>query len=534
MSAEPVAVTGLACRFPGAADSTAFWELLRDGREGLTRFTEADLDARGVSPRLRRHPDYVPAGGLIEGQDEFDPDPFGFSDAEAALLDPQQRLFLECAWHALEHAGHGGGRDAGAVGVFPGSMHSSYLTSNLADRWDPTGGGLDPVGSLQTAIATHTDYLPLQVAYRLDLTAFHRLARDELAPLAAEMDAEERVPRAVLARLAETRLWGALLPAEAGGLDLDMRGFAVLHEEIGRACSSLRSLLGAHSIVAWAIRRWGCAEQVSCWSAPLASGRLLGGFCLTEPDAGSDAAALTATATPTEDGWVLDGHKTWITGGAIAGLFLVFARAPRGVSAFLVAAGTPGLRVIPRTGLLGVRASMPADLELDACPLRPEALLGPEGFGMPTVMMSALDIGRLSVAAGCVGILQACLDASLDHAAHRRHGDRMLGDHQLVRRMIANMATDTAAARLLCGEAARLQDAADPGAIAATWRAKYFASTAATRAAADAVQLHGAAGCTATSVPARCYRDAKIMEIIEGSTEIQQLVIAHEAYGERR
>ena len=170
MSAEPVAVTGLACRFPGAADSTAFWELLRDGREGLTRCTEPDLDARGVSPRLRRHPDYVPAGGLIDGQEEFDPDPFGFSDAEAALLDPQQRLFLECAWNALEHAGHGGGRDAGAVGVFAGSMHSSYLASNLADRWDPTGGGLDPVGSLQTAIATHTDYLPLQVAYRLDLT----------------------------------------------------------------------------------------------------------------------------------------------------------------------------------------------------------------------------------------------------------------------------------------------------------------------------------------------------------------------------
>ncbi|MFR9722199.1 SDR family NAD(P)-dependent oxidoreductase [Streptomyces sp. MS19] len=165
-----IAVTGLACRFPGAPDAAAFWELLTTGREGLTRFTEAELAARGVPRRLREHPDHVPVGGLIEGQDQFDPVPFGLTDAEAALLDPQQRLFLEVAWQALEQAGHGGGVGAGSVGVFAGAAHSAYLTSNLAGRWSPTGGGADPVGSLQTAIATHADYLPLQVAYRLDLT----------------------------------------------------------------------------------------------------------------------------------------------------------------------------------------------------------------------------------------------------------------------------------------------------------------------------------------------------------------------------
>ncbi|RBM06848.1 type I polyketide synthase [Streptomyces sp. PT12] len=165
-----IAVTGLACRFPGAPDAASFWKLLTAGREGLTRFTEAELAASGVPRRLRRHPDYVPVGGLIEGQDLFDPAPFGLADAEAALLDPQQRLFLEVAWQALEQAGHGGGAGAGSVGVFAGAAHSAYLTSNLAGRWSPTGGGADPVGSLQTAIATHADYLPLQVAYRLDLT----------------------------------------------------------------------------------------------------------------------------------------------------------------------------------------------------------------------------------------------------------------------------------------------------------------------------------------------------------------------------
>ncbi|WP_067973182.1 type I polyketide synthase [Nocardiopsis trehalosi] len=168
--ATAVAVTGLACRFPGAPDADAFWDLLAGGREGLVRLSDADLDRAGVRPALRRDPHYVPVAGLIDGQDMFDPEPFGLTDAEAALLDPQQRLFLETAWQALEQAGHGGGTGAGSVGVFAGAAHSAYLATNLADRWDPAGAGPDPMGSMQAAIGTHTDYLPLQTAYRLDLT----------------------------------------------------------------------------------------------------------------------------------------------------------------------------------------------------------------------------------------------------------------------------------------------------------------------------------------------------------------------------
>jgi acyl transferase domain-containing protein len=168
VSESPIAVCGLAARFPGAPDADAYWDLLRAGRSGLSRLGAGEL--REVPRRLREHPRFVPVAGRIDGQADFDPDPFGLTDAEAALLDPQHRLFLECAWHALEHAGHGGGRHAGSVGVFAGSTQSAYLASNLAGRWDPTGGGLDPLGSLQTAIATQPDYLPLQVAYRLDLT----------------------------------------------------------------------------------------------------------------------------------------------------------------------------------------------------------------------------------------------------------------------------------------------------------------------------------------------------------------------------
>ncbi|MFV2213473.1 SDR family NAD(P)-dependent oxidoreductase, partial [Actinomadura sp. LOL_016] len=173
MTAVPdglVAVTGLACRFPGAPDADAFWDLLAGERDGLTRLTDDELAAAGVPRRLRRDPDYVPVAGLIDGQDLFDPGPFGLAEAEAALLDPQHRLFLECCWRALEQAGHGGGTGAGSVGVFAGSSQSAYLASNLAGRWDPTGGGADPAGSLQAAIATQPDYMPAQAAYRLGLT----------------------------------------------------------------------------------------------------------------------------------------------------------------------------------------------------------------------------------------------------------------------------------------------------------------------------------------------------------------------------
>ncbi|MFG3421025.1 SDR family NAD(P)-dependent oxidoreductase [Micromonospora sp. NPDC048063] len=165
-----LAVTAVAGRFPGAPNADRFWELLRDAREGLTRFPDEELADRGVPLGMRRRKDYVPVGGIIDGQELFDPSPFGLTDAEAALTDPQHRLFLETAWEALERSGHGGGAGIEAVGVFAGTAQSAYLTANLAGRWDPTGGGPDPLGSLQTAIATQADYLPLQTAYRLGLT----------------------------------------------------------------------------------------------------------------------------------------------------------------------------------------------------------------------------------------------------------------------------------------------------------------------------------------------------------------------------
>ncbi|HEX2086011.1 MAG TPA: acyl-CoA dehydrogenase family protein [Solirubrobacteraceae bacterium] len=350
----------------------------------------------------------------------------------------------------------------------------------------------------------------------------------EVLPRAAEFDRAGAIPGDVLRLAAHEGWWGAAVAGQ------DWRTVGALHEEVGRGCSSLRSLLTVHTMVAWAVRRWGSEAQQARWLGVLRSGEVLGAFCLTEPEAGSDAAAIETAAVTSGDGFVLEGTKVWVTGGQVAGLFLVFARSERGLAAFLVPHGTPGLEVVPIEGALGTRASMLAQVSLSGCRVGPEALLGPDGFGLATVATGALDVGRYSVACGCVGIVQACLDASAEHAAARQRGGAPIADRQLVRRMLSDMVVDVRAARLLCVEAGRLKDDDDPATIMATWVAKYHASRAAARAAADAVQIHGAAGCAEGHRAGRLYRDAKVMEIIEGSTQLQQLTIADDAFRGRR
>jgi methoxymalonate biosynthesis protein len=359
---------------------------------------------------------------------------------------------------------------------------------------------------------------------------FRAIVDAEIAPHADRFDREARIPDAVLRQMGQWGWWGAILPSDIGGAGMDMATLGVLHEEVGRGCASVRSLLTVHTMVAYAIIRWGSEEQRRRWLPPLARGEVIGAFCLTEAEAGSDAASIVTTATRQADGYQLHGSKRWITGGQVAGLLLVFARTERGISAFLVERSHPNVRMRPITDLLGTRASMIAELVFDDCYVGPEALLGPYGFALNTTVASVLDIGRYSVACGCVGILQACLEACASYTAQRTLRDTPLKEHQLIRQMIAQMFTDTRAARLLCVQAGELKDKGDPQTIVATWIAKYFASTAAARAASDAVQIHGANGCSSDYPVARHYRDAKIMEIIEGSTQIQQIVIAEEAY----
>jgi alkylation response protein AidB-like acyl-CoA dehydrogenase len=354
----------------------------------------------------------------------------------------------------------------------------------------------------------------------------------EVVPVADAYEREERVPPALVAEVARRGYLGAALPEEYGGGGMGMMSCGLLNEEFGRGCSSLRSLLTVHGMVGQALLKWGGRELRARWLPRLAAGETLAAFALTEPQVGSDAARVETSARPEGDAYVLDGRKRWITFGQIAHLFLVFAQCEGKGAAFLVERDSPGLSVTPISGMLGVRASMLAELRFEGCRVPRENLVGRVGFGFSHVAAAALDFGRFTVASGCVGIGQASLEASLKYAAERRQFGAPLKDHQLIRQMLTSMMANVRAARLLCYRAGYLRDAGRPEAILETSIAKYFASTAATKAASDAVQIHGANGCSADYPVQRYLRDAKIMEIIEGSTQMQEITIAPYGYQE--
>lgn len=351
-----------------------------------------------------------------------------------------------------------------------------------------------------------------------------------IAPWANDFERDGRIPEGVLDRMAEAGLWAPFLPEPVGGLGLPMTDLGEIHEEVGRGCSSVRSLLTVHTMVSWTVQRWGTDEQRQRWLPGMAAGTTLGSFCLSEPEAGSDATGIRTTAVAAGNGFVLNGVKKWITGGQRADVYLVFARTATSIGAFLVPRSAPGVRVRPLPEILGTRGSMLAEVTFSDVVLGADALLGPSGFTAGMVLTGTLDLGRYSVACGSAGIISACLDACASYTSRRTVGGTKLRDLQLIQAKVSDMVTDLRASRLLCAEAGRLKDAGDSATLMATWVAKYFASTAAARHASEAVQIHGANGCGPDYPVARLYRDAKVMEIIEGSNEIQRTTIADDAY----
>ena len=344
---------------------------------------------------------------------------------------------------------------------------------------------------------------------------FRAYARTHVLPCADRYDALQRLPREAIDDLACQGYLGALVPTEYGGLGLDMVTFGLLNAELGSACSSLRSILTVHSMVCQAITRWGSRSIREEWLPRLADGTAIAGFALTEPDAGSDASAIESTACPNGREYVLDGHKRWITCGQIADVLLYFARTPTGISAFLVERSTPGLTAAAIDGLLGVRASLLADIRLDGCRVPSERRIGGEGFGLTAVASSALDLGRYSVACGCVGIAQASLDACVSYTAVREQYGVRLKDHQLIRKLLTEAMTNVRAAWLLCLQAGYEKDSGDPGSVVSTLMAKYFASRVAMKTAADAVRFTAQSGVspatlsTASSVTQRSWRSSR-------------------------
>jgi len=368
---------------------------------------------------------------------------------------------------------------------------------------------------------------------KLELSAEQRAARAEfraftaaeIAPHADAWDRQEAIPRELIDRLRQRGYLGSNITAEHGGLGRDMISYGLLTEEIARGCSSVRSLLTVHDMVAHAIQRWGSREHKERYLPRMARAELLGALALSEPNAGSDAKSIETLAADAGDAWVLNGRKKWTTFGQIAGLFLVFAQVKGQPAAFLIEREAPGLTVRPLKGIVGTRASMLAELTLEDCRVPKGQLVSRPGFGISHVAAAALEQGRYSVAWGAVGIAQACLDACRSYAADRRQFGVPLADHQLIRAMLTDMIVDVRAARLLCLRAGWLRASGDPGAFMETMAAKYFASRVATRSANDAVQIHGANGLSESYPVARYLRDAKVTEIIEGSTQIQQITI---------
>ncbi|MUL39083.1 acyl-CoA dehydrogenase family protein [Gloeocapsopsis dulcis] len=375
---------------------------------------------------------------------------------------------------------------------------------------------------------------------RIELTAqqkdaqaeFRAFVNEEIIPHANHYDQEECTPPQLIEKFARQGYLGAILPKEFGGKSVEIITYGLLNEEIGRGCSSLRSLLTVHSMVAYALCKWGTKSQKEYWLPKLASGKVIAAFALSEPNVGSDAKSIETTATLSSDSYILNGQKKWITYGQIADVFLVFAQCSGKPSAFLVEKNSPGLVIKPISGMLGVKASMLAELHFQDCRIPQENLVGKLGFGFAYVASSALDYGRYSVAWGSVGIAQACLEACIQYTSERKQFGVYLKEHQLIRQMIAEMIANVKAARLLCYQAGYFKEIGDRTSISETSIAKYFASTTAAKIANDAVQIHGANGCTNKYSVARYLRDAKIMEIIEGSTQIQQITIADYGYQE--
>ncbi|MEZ4454025.1 MAG: acyl-CoA dehydrogenase family protein [Nannocystaceae bacterium] len=369
------------------------------------------------------------------------------------------------------------------------------------------------------------------------LTDAQRAARDrardfvdaEVVPHADRFDREERIDDALLRKVAAAGYFGASLPATWGGTQADPITYGLLFEELGRACSSLRCVLTVHTMVAATIARWGRPAARERWLRRLAAGEAIAAFALTEPEVGSDAAAVTTAATPAPGGLVVRGTKRWITSAQIADVFLVIARLGDAPVALLVDRHQPGVVVRPITGLLGCRGSLVAEVALEDAHVPEDGVLARPGFGVSHVATHALDDGRYTVAWGCVGLLRACVEASTAYAGERRQFGALLREQPLVQRLLTDMLVQLKAARALCLGAGAARERRDPGALHETMIAKYFASVAAARAAADAVQIHGARGCGPDAPVQRYLRDSKIMEIIEGSTQIQQMMIAASA-----
>jgi len=376
-----------------------------------------------------------------------------------------------------------------------------------------------------------------------ELTDEQRLVREtaraftdnEIVERARENDRNEHFDLELVAKIAEQGYLGAIVPREYGGAGLDYLTYGLIVEEIGRGDSAMRTVVSVQtSLVCSAFLRWGTEEQKQQYLPKLCSGEWLGCFALTEPDTGSDAANQRTRARRTDSGWVINGGKMFISLGNNAKVALVFAqtdpeKAHRGLACFLVDTDQPGFQPQEVHHKLGLRGSDTAAISLDDVEVSEEAMLGEIGDGFK-VAMSSLDSGRYSVASGCVGICQGCLDASVRYSKERQQFGRPIAAFQLVQEMLADMTLETDAARMLVWRAGYLKDQGKPN-TTETSIAKLYATEAAVRCANSAIQVHGGSGYVDDYPVERYLRDARVTTLYEGTSQIQKLIIGRALTG---
>jgi butyryl-CoA dehydrogenase len=377
----------------------------------------------------------------------------------------------------------------------------------------------------------------------LDLTDEQQLIREtareftdrEIIPRARENDRAERFDLDLVKRIADMGYLGAPVAEEYGGRSLDYISYGLIVEEIGRGDSSARTVVSVQtSLVAGSIEQWGTEEQKRELLPKLCSGEWLGCFGLTEPGTGSDASSVATRASKRNGGWTISGSKMFISLGNNATVAMIFAQTDpaqkhRGVACFLVPTDRPGFSAQAIHGKLGLRASDTAELSLDGVEVSDDEMLGKIGDGFK-IAMSALDRGRYSVAAGCVGIAQGCVNESVKYSKERQQFNRAIANFQLVQELIAEMVVDTDAARLLVWRAGHLKDLKRPNTLE-TSIAKYYATEAAVRCANAAIQVHGGYGYIDEYPVERYMRDARVTTLYEGTSQIQKLIIGRHATG---
>ncbi len=372
--------------------------------------------------------------------------------------------------------------------------------------------------------------------HKLILDTVRQFMEAEVRPFVKEMEKAEKFPVEAIKKLGEMGCCGMLVPEEWGGPGLDTVSYVVMLEEVARVFTAMSTALGVtNSAVQVPLILFGTEAQKKKYLRPLATGETLGAFCLTEPAAGSDAAGIQARAVRDGDGYKLTGTKTWVTNGSAAGVLIVFAKtAPhaggKGISAFLVEPGFAGFRVGRHEDKMGQRSSPAVEILLNDCVVPVENRLGEEGHGLK-IALSALDGGRIGIAAQAVGLAQGALEETVKYAKQRKAFGKNISEFQAIQWMIADMQTEIEAARGLVHYAAWLKDAHPARVGASASKAKLYASEMVNRVVYKAVQVHGSAGYSRETDVERMYRDARVITIYEGTSEVQRMIIARELLG---